>query len=564
VSVSRSGRLAILLVGLAVGIGAEVARHIGGEAPDSRAEIVSLALGLAIGWSFVASGVVAWSRRPESGTGPLMVVVGLLWFIGRLDFAADERFQMIGAWVRPLHIAAFAHLLLAFPSGRLESRAARALTVAAYVNVAVVSNAPQYLSDERLGETLFDASQLITSLIFVAIIGALVWRWRVGTVAWRRAVAPLLWPGALALATLILFFANELAEQPLGTMPGWVFRVAYAAFPLLFLVGLLRARFARASVARLVVELGEAVPSGSLRDALARALKDPTLQLAYWLPGEQRYVDLDGRSAEFPGADEPRTATLVERDGVRVAALLHDEALAEDPELLRAVSAAAALALENERLQAELRARLEDLRASRARIVEAADLERRRIERNLHDATQQRLTSVAIALGLAASRLSSEPDAAAATLDQAREALTTALAELRDLSQGIHPGILTERGLAPALEDLAYTAPFPVKVTADLNGRLPERIEAGAYYVAAEALANVAKHAHASSARIELTRRRGRVLVCVHDDGIGGADARRGSGLRGLADRVQALGGTLAIESPPGRGTDVRAEIPCG
>src|ERR671919_24873 len=227
-----------------------------------------------------------------------------------------------------------------------------------------------------------------------------------------------------------------------------------------------------------------------------RLLSDPTLELAYWLPGEQRYVDIDGQSVKLPGRDQRRTATVVEREGVPIAALVHDEALAEDPELLRAVSAAAALALENERLQADLRARLEDLQASRARIVEAADLERRRIERNLHDATQQRLTSVAIALGLAPSRLSSEPDAAAATLDQAREALTTALAELRDLSQGIHPGILTERGLAPALEDLAYTAPFPVKVTADVNRRLPEQVEAGALYVAAGALANVAKHAH--------------------------------------------------------------------
>ncbi|HSK16535.1 MAG TPA: sensor histidine kinase [Gaiellaceae bacterium] len=561
---SRRGRLAILVAGLAVGIGAELARHFGGEAPDSRAEIVGLVLGLAIGLSFVASGVVAWSRRPESRIGPLMVVVGLLWFVGRLDFAADDRFQMIGAWVRPLHIAVFAHLLLAFPSGKLESRAARALVAAAYVNVAVIDNAPQYLPGERLGEVLFDASQVVTSLIFVAIIGALVWRWRVGTAAWRRAVAPLVWPGALALATLIVFFANELAAQPLGAAPGWAFRVAYAAFPLLFLVGLLRARLARASIAELVVELGEASPSGSLRESLARALGDPTLQLAYWLPDEQRYVDLEGRSVELPGAEEPRTVTVVEREGVRVAALVHDEAVAEDRELLRAVSAAAALALENERLQAELRARLADLRASRARIVEAADAERRRIERNLHDATQQRLTSVAIALGLAASRLSTDPDEAAATLDQAREALTTALAELRDLTQGIHPGILTERGLAPALEDLAYTAPFPVKVATDVDGRLPEQVEAGAYYVAAEALANVAKHAYASSARIEIARRRGSLLVHVRDDGVGGADPRGGSGIRGLVDRVQALGGTLAVESPPGEGTDVRAEIPCG
>jgi len=562
--VSRSGSLAILFAGLAVGVGAEAARRVGGEAPDSRAEIVGLALGLAIGWSFVVSGVVAWSRRPGNRIGPLMVLVGLLWFVGRLDFAAEEPFQTIGAWVRPVHIAVFAHLLLAFPSGRLESRPARALALAAYVNVIVVNNAPQYVSDEQVAQGMFDASQVATALIFVAIIGELVWRWRVGSAAWRRAVGPLLWPGALALSTLIVFFGNELAGQPLGTGPGWAFRVAYAAFPLLFLIGLLRARLARASVAELVVELGEAEPAGGLRGALSRALGDPGLQVAYWLSGEQRYVDLDGRPVELPGPGEPIAATVVERDGARVAALVHDHALAEDRELLEAVCAAAALALENERLHADLRARLEDLRASRARIVEAADLERRRIERNLHDATQQRLTSVAIVLGLAASRLSSDPEGAASSLDQARGALATALAELRDLSQGIHPGVLTERGLAPALEDLAYTAPFPVDVAADLDGRLSDRVEAAAYYVAAEALANVVKHAHASSARITVARRRGRLLIHIRDDGVGGADSRRGTGLSGLVDRVQVLGGTLAVESPAGGGTDLRAEIPCG
>jgi signal transduction histidine kinase len=559
--VTRGVRLALGLAAVAIGGGASTLILTEARAGFSEVE---LAVSVLAGWSFIGSGLLAWTRRPENRTGPLLMLVGLTFFAGLLNSADHDALNTLGAWVRPLHFVVFVYVLLAFPSGRLDSSLARGAVIAAFLDLTLLYHAPLVIGDDGVGRTLADASFALAAVLFLAASALLLRRWRAGTEAWRRAVAPVLWPGALTLAALAFFNGSQFLSHPVGPAPMWAFRIAFAAIPLAFLAVLLRIRLARASVAELVVELENTRAQGALRHALARALSDPTLELAYWLPGEQRYVDIEGQSVELPGGDEPRTATVVEREGVRVAALVHDEALAEDPELLRAVSAAAALALENERLQAELRARLEDLRASRARIVEAADLERRRIERNLHDATQQRLTSVAIALGLAASRLSSEPDAAAATLDQAREALTTALAELRDLSQGIHPGILTERGLAPALEDLAYTAPFPVKVTADLNGRLPEQVEAGAYYVAAEALANVAKHAHASSAQIELTRRQGRVLVRVHDDGMGGADARRGSGLRGLVDRVQALGGTLAVESPPGRGTDVRAEIPCG
>jgi signal transduction histidine kinase len=339
--------------------------------------------------------------------------------------------------------------------------------------------------------------------------------------------------------------------------------VAFVASPFAFLAVLLRVRLARASVAELVVELEEARPPGALRDALARALGDPSLTVAYWLPGQQCYVDLEGRPVELPGERQGRMATVVEREGRRIAAIVHDRALIDDPGLIRAAGAAAALALDNERLQAELRARFDELKASRARIVEAADQERKRIERNLHDGTQQRLTSIALALGLAESKLTSDPRAAEASVRQAKQALETALAELRDLSHGIHPSVLTTRGLGPALEDLAYTAPLPVTVAAELNGRLPERVEAGAYYVVAEALANIAKHAHASAATVGLAREHGRLLLRVLDDGIGGADPTRGSGLRGLNDRLQALGGTLDVHSPPGRGTEVRAAIPC-
>jgi signal transduction histidine kinase len=329
------------------------------------------------------------------------------------------------------------------------------------------------------------------------------------------------------------------------------------------LVVLLQRRLARGAVAGLVVELGESANGVDLRDALARALGDPSLDLAYWFPTGDRYVDRDGHRVRLPDPGSGRTATIVERDGQPIAALVHDAALAENAELVQSVCAAAALTLENERLQAALRARLAELQASRARLVEATETERRRIERDLHDGTQQRLVSLAMSLGLLESKLGDDPGAAAPIVREARETLALALAELRELSQGIYPSLLTERGLGAALDDLCRRAALPATLDAALPGRLPHQVAAAADFVASEALANVAKHSHATEARIRARVERGTLLVEIADDGIGGAGSRSGTGLRGLADRVEALGGRLTLSSPPGRGTTIHAEIPC-
>jgi signal transduction histidine kinase len=554
-----------VLIGLALASVAVGAASVGIPLSDdpTGVHIVEAMMAWVVGWSFVACGLVVWSRRPGNRIGPLMVLVGFLWFLGLFEFAQDPTLNRLGAWVRPLHIAVFAHLLLAFPTGRLDSRLARGLVIAGYVDLALLENAPLIAGESEVTRALSRAALALMIVLFAAGLVILARRWRAASLPWRRSVAPLLIPGAIGYASLILFLFNLLLEQPLGTIPGWIFRIGYAAIPIVFLVGLLRTRLARASVAELVVELSEPRPPGELRDALARALGDPSLSLLYWLPAEGRYVDLEGKPVTLTDLEDGLTATVVERDGRQIGAIVHDLALLEDTELIRAVSAAAALALENERLQAELRARVTELRASRARIVEAGNVERKRIERNLHDATQQRLTSIAIALALAESKLSGDSAAAAAILDQARDGLAVALSELRDISQGIHPGILTERGLVTAIEELAYTAPIPVKVDSKLNGRVPEQVEAGAYYVVAEALANIAKHAEASSAAVRLATVNGALVLSVRDDGVGGADLSHGSGLRGLVDRVQALGGTLEVDSIPGGGTEVRAELPC-
>ncbi|MPY95707.1 MAG: histidine kinase [Acidimicrobiia bacterium] len=526
----------------------------------STAELVVLLLA---GWSFIGSGVGLWTRRPENRTGPLLILVGLTFLIEPLRLADQPLESTVGTWVSPLHLALFVLVLLAFPSGRLESTPARVVVVATFADLVLLFHVPLLIDDVDVARSLTKASFGVGAVVFFSAALLLPKRWLGGSSAWRRAVAPVLWPGAISLAALGYYDASAFFTDSVGPVPIWVFRIAFALIPFAFLAVLLRVRLARASVAELVVELGKTMTSGALRDALARALGDPSASVAYWLPDERRYVDALGHTMELPHRRERRVATLVEREGRRVAAIVHDEALTEDPGLLRAVSAAAALALDHERLQVELRARLDDLDASRARIIEVAARERKRIERNLHDGTQQRLTSVSLTLGLAESQLATDPGAARASLDQARQVLAAALAELRDLSQGIHPNVLTDGGLGPALEDLAYTAPLPVRVVSTLDQRLPERVEEGAYYVVAESITNVAKHAGACAATVSLAHHGGRLVLSVCDDGVGGADLGHGSGLRGLADRVHALGGTFAVGSRPGHGTEVRAVIPC-
>ena len=214
------------------------------------------------------------------------------------------------------------------------------------------------------------------------------------------------------------------------------------------------------------------------------------------------------------------------------------------------------------RLNAELHARLEELAASRARIVTAGDVERRRLERNLHDGAQQRLVTLALTLRIAQGQLDSDPAAARAALEGAGDELAHALAELRELARGLHPAVLTDRGLRSAVQMLASRAPVAVEIAEIPDERLPEPVEAAAYYLIAEALTNVAKYARASTVRVRVAASGASVLVEVSDDGVGGADPGAGSGLRGLADRVEALGGTLEVVSPTGAGTSLRAQIP--
>ena len=324
-------------------------------------------------------------------------------------------------------------------------------------------------------------------------------------------------------------------------------------------LGILRSRLARGSVADLAVELGRGVSLGNLRAVMARALRDPSLELAFQAPSGSGFVDADGRPIELPAEDSAdRAVTRVEREGETVAVLIHDPGLeAESPGLVGAAGSVAALALENERLSAQVRAQLDEVRASRARIVEAGDAERQRIERDLHDGAQQRL--VALALRLQTARATTTD--ASELIDQATAELQAAVAEVRDIGRGLHPPILTERGLAAALEALAERASTPVEINAS-DDRYPPSVEAAAYFVAAEALTNVDRYSAASSATVTVTTDGRRLLIEITDDGVGGADPLNGSGLKGLSDRVAAMGGELTVSSPSGQETTVRASIP--
>ena len=376
----------------------------------------------------------------------------------------------------------------------------------------------------------------------------------------RRALLPSL-AGALVLSFFTALLLNDLISGTRSQTLLWLAACSLVTVPIAFLAGLLRSRLARGGLAELFLGLGT-MRGGDLQAALARTLGDPQLVVAYWLPEYQSYADAAGQQISLPATGGDRAIAPVDRDGQRVAALIYDASLDDDPELVEAVCAAAAIALENEHLHAEAQARLTELKASRERIVAAGDAERRRLERNLHDGAQQRLVGIALQLRLLQNRIRDDPSAEQ-LVTTASDELAHSLAELRELARGIHPAVL-EHGLDAALGSLGNRSTVATTVSCETTGRLPEAVELAAYFVASEALANVAKYSRATYATVRVWQSGATATIEIADDGIGGADDSRGSGLRGLADRVEALEGTLRVGSPAGAGTTVTAELPCG
>ena len=538
---------------------------------------------IGVAWIFVAAGVIAWSRRPESRVGLLMVFVGYGLLYRKLQYSHDPGVFTAGFALGEVGlIGAYAHTVLAYPSGRLGSRLERWFIGAGYVAVVAFPTAlllvfdhsttcpftschgtpPRSLIAVAPSSDTFDLLQTIykaaiyggVSVVFIALISHRLWR---ATPRGRALLAPLLL-AAIFAATRGLFEAllQFVGHTQRTSELVYTWQIAgQAALPIALLAGLLSARLARGTVADLVVELGQA-PSGGVRDALARALHDPTLQVAYWLPMRQAYVDEAGSPMVVPA--DGRGVTRLED----VAALVHDPDL--DPRLVEAAGAAARLALHNARLQADVRAQLAKVQESRRRIVTAGDEQRRKIERDLHDGVQQRLVGLALRLRIAQRELGPKLDPEIdGVLEAGVSELQIVVEELRELARGLHPAVLTEEGLGGALESLAARTPLPIELVSAPDERLPREIEAAAYFVACEAVANAVKHSEATSVRISAERRNGKLVIEIEDDGVGGAKENGGSGLRGLVDRVEAHGGTLRVESEPGRGTRVVGELPC-
>ena len=528
-------RLLLWPAGAALGICAEWVSFDWGDPGDWLPD-------LAVGWILIACGLVGWSRRPESRSGALMAATGFAWFAANFTTTGIAAVDWLSEQALYLHRGPLIQLVLSYPLGRLGGRLDRTVVAIAYAAALF----PGIWGSGAATFALAGLIVLVAALGYVRAAG----RERRMRLAALQATAFLAAVFAATAAARLAFPTQEVNDATL-----LVYEIALSALAIALLAALVREPWARSRVTDLVVELGEA-RSGGLRDALAGALGDPTLEVGYRFAGG--YVDAQGRPLALPAAASARAVTPVERDGRPIAVLVHDPAVLDDPGLSDALAAAARLAASNARLQAEVRRQLGELRASRRRLLRAGDEERRRLERRLRETVEQRLT--ALARTLASARADT---AGAARLRGAEEQLAHTLEELGELAAGLHPGGLDEGMLADALASLVARGPVPVELSVP-DTWLPEEVATAAYFVCSEALANVGKYAGASRVTISMRAGDGRVQVEVRDDGVGGANPANGSGLRGLADRVEALGGTLQVDSPPGRGTRVTAELPLG
>jgi signal transduction histidine kinase len=849
---SRTARLWLVVVPAALAAGVLA---FGLTITSDHQDLPRLAATLTLlgGWSFIAAGLVARTRQPLNRTGLLLIAVGFWWLVSSLVSSNDSALWTLGVAISAIAAGFLVHVLVAYPSGRLESQWERGVVATGYVLV-VLGNLPFLLvhptpikgcedcptsvvrvsENDTAGSALEALIQTLAVVFLLAVVATLFDRWRRSSPAARRGLTPILLAGAITLVLFAIMVGTQSLWPSVATVAGWAASVAFIGVPFLFLWGLLQSRLARADIGRALADGLAGGAPGWVR----QLLHDPSAEVLYARAGPAGgYIDATGRPREAV-AESGRAVTHIERRGRPLAAIVHDAALLDEPELLEQVSAAVGLEVERDKnlialqaserrsralldalpdkmfrisgsgiildiqenpgsrptrfrvgasvydspapkqhierimstgrraletgelqtvewaidLDGDLRhaegrfipsgdneffvvirdvterkrqeveraalhrvalavasesrpeqiinlvaeevcgvlgadaasilryepggeeavvvgrwhkrdvevklattgepiplagapihlvyetgrpirvdvggvgappefvARLRahvvnsfvaapitllgrpwgvvaaslapprsfgrgaedrlgaftqlvslalaneesrgELEASRARLVSAGDEERRRLERNLHDGAQQRLVSLSLSLRLAQRKLATNPDAARELLSGASLELGVALEELRELARGIHPAVLTERGLGPALQSLADRVPLPVELELPTEERLPKRVEAAAYYVVSEALANVAKYAHASAVTVTVGRENGFATVEVADDGVGGADSQLGTGLRGLTDRIEALDGRLVVDSPPGEGTRIYAEIP--
>jgi signal transduction histidine kinase len=577
---ANPARLAAGLVALTFGLGAlAIAQGSGQFTTYAGRSSVAATLTVAAGLVLVVAGLLTAFSRPAGRIGDLAVLAGLVWFapvwVGWQ--VGPPLARSVGMLAAGFAFPLLLHLVLAYPAGRLHGAVARAPVAVVYLEAALAAlgralfwdpffdpNCWANCSDNvfllrslpRLARGIEVADRWFTAAAAVALMAVCAWRLLRDSGPARRALLPIALP-AILLAGAVIAHAIALQRMPLEdpSQPAfrWSFVVGSAAV-LLLAAGLVwatvRMRVQRRAVARIATSLGQAPPPGSLRAALAQAVGDPELRIAYWLPDIERYVDANGNLVAEPVVAPGRANTALVRDGHRIAVVAHTAAL---PDLEREIGAAVRLALENERLQAEALAQLDQLRASRVRVVETGDAERRRLERDLHDGAQQRLLALSYDIRLARAKAQANGDAQTGSLlTDAIGQAQAALGELRELAHGIYPAILAEAGLAAALATLADAAPLPVEILAAADGRYPAAVETAAYLLVAEALDDAAGRG-ASHTTVSVVQDGGGLVVTVDDDGSG-----RTAAMVRLADRVGALDGRLAVE--PRR---LQAELPC-
>jgi signal transduction histidine kinase len=570
--------LGLAALGLAAGL---FSLHVARKDPAfpfaGRSGVDSAAF-LAAGWAAIGTGLAFWLRRPGSRFGPLLAASGFAWFLlewntpGIGSALAFTIGLMLYASCGPV----LAHAALSQGGGRLRSLPERVGVAAAYAGAVLLlgllptlffdPDAPAQGCFECPRNLLLvsDRAGLADDLTRAGLYLGVAWAVGLGLIAsWklaralggaRRTEGPVLAAGIVFLGLMAVWYASSIDQGILaaGTLQhrlwlGQALAVIAVAGGVAW--SWARSLRARSAVARLVVDLAEAPPVGGLRDALAGILGDPGLVLAYPLPGSDLLADAQGRPVE---PSPKQQLTTIVRDGRRVAVLAHAPGLLDDDQLVQELTAAARLALENERLQAEVRARVEELRRSRARIVAAGDAERKRLERDLHDGAQQRLVALSLSLSLVRSRLRADGGGSAvAALDEADAELRGAIAQLRDLAHGLFPAVLADEGFAAAVEALREEARVPIRV-----GRLPERrfapgTETAAYTVVAEA-ARSARGPVSVDAEVS-----GEALVVSVEGTDGNLE------LVELEDRVRALDGRLDVLRDPNGRVTMRAELPC-
>jgi signal transduction histidine kinase len=574
-------RLAAGPVALAVGLGAlAVAQGRGRFTTYAGGSGLTATLTVVAGLGLVGAGLVTSFSHPARRIGDLALLAGLVWFAP--VWVGWDRgpplVRSLGMLAAGCAFPLLLHLVVAYPSGRLRGGVARALVVAVYLETALAAlglalfrhpffdpNCWANCTDNwfllrslpGLARGIEVTDRWFTAAAAAALVAVCAWRLLRDSGPARRALLPVALPATLFAGAVIAHTA-ALQRTPLEDPSDRAFQTIFVVecvAVLLLATGLVwaavRTRVQRRAVARIATSLGQAPPPGTLQAALAQAVGDPELRIAYWLPDAEHYVDANGRPVAQLVAGPGRAVTTLVRDGRQIAAVAHTAAL---PDLERELGAAVRLALENERLQAEVLAQLEDLRASRVRIVETGDAERRRLERDLHDGAQQRLLALSYDLRLARASAQADGDnQTGSLLTQATGQAQAALDELRELAHGIYPAILTEAGLAPALATLADAAPLPVEIVAATDARYSAAVETAAYLLVTETLQDAAVRG-ASHATVSLAQDGGRLVVTVEDNGTA-----RTSPMVQLADRVGALDGSLAVEP-----TRLQAELPCG